>query len=566
MAMRLQIPSNASVEFFSLRTTPHEYRPVAQRSGPESNTDHYLSHYPITPVESIAKLTRECSALRLRLATAERLERQSHHGSSSPASSSATLSAVTPPYKTTGLTVDHSAYTQHGYNPRHKTTSTVSYNTDAESVFTTRTRTSRTSYTPNQQRRPESRASTVRSSDTVRPSRPPRPPRPPRPEIRITPPEPIPEIPPKRRPARGENMKPAERCKQLEKTLKEVQELLRVRDREIEVLKKERDRLLTERESERNTEKEREAARERERSQERERERERAREREREKERERERQREREQEREREKERQRERERERERPKEQDRSFERERASVRRFDATQRPLSTVTDINMLDRNASTSPTMRRSKSQAPVNEPRHSVASLGPESEQLAQLRSLDVFLTKTDTWSGAQVIQAVVDLNAEITHFAASATESCVFERRTPAPVASPKGGRKGKGRRNRNSMAMDSGRSTPTKQGLSQELLDSVPWLGQAFARILGTRDHAQDPMLVQLALQASVAICCARSLSLFCVGFPSKLDGLLSRVFAHMQGSGTFPNQSISNPYSQLVIPTFLFNLFL
>ena len=198
--------------------------------------------------------------------------------------------------------------------------------------------------------------------------------------------------------------------------------------------------------------------------------------------------------------------------------------------------------------------MRRSKSQAPVHDHRHNIPSLGPESEQLAQLRSHDVFLTKTDTWSGAQVIQAVEDLNSEITHFADSAIESCVFERRTPsaqpptpaAPPVPPKGSRKGRGKRsNRNSLVLESGRSTPTKQGPSQELLNSVPWLGPAFALILGTRDHAQDPMLVQLALQASVAICCARSLSLFCVGFPSKLDGLLSRVFTHMQGAGAFPN---------------------
>ena len=95
-----------------------------------------------------------------------------------------------------------------------------------------------------------------------------------------------------------------------------------------------------------------------------------------------------------------------------------------------------------------------------------------------------------------------------------------------------------RGKNRRNRNS---GDGRATPTRQGPTQDMLDSVPWLGPAFARILAVRDHAQDPMLVQLALQASVATCCARSLSLFCVGFPSKLDGLLSRVFSHVQVAG-------------------------
>ncbi|KAH8099955.1 hypothetical protein BXZ70DRAFT_1000522 [Cristinia sonorae] len=273
-------------------------------------------------------------------------------------------------------------------------------------------------------------------------------------------------------------MKPAERCKQLEKTLREVQDLLRLRDREIEVLQKERDRILAERDQERNLERERES-REREREQEREKDRVREREREREKEKERERQ----------------------------------------------PSTTPTQENGV---------VRRSKSQAPFSKDTHSVHQtnvpiLTVESEQLAQLRSLDVFMTKTDGWSGAQVIQAVEDLNSEITHFAASATESCVFERR---------------GRKNRNS---GDGRATPTRQAPTQDMLDTVPWLGPAFAKILAMRDHAQDPMLVQLALQASLATCCARSLSLFCVGFPSKLDGLLSSVFGHMQSSEPQPTSS-------------------
>ncbi|PCH42424.1 hypothetical protein WOLCODRAFT_89827 [Wolfiporia cocos MD-104 SS10] len=149
---------------------------------------------------------------------------------------------------------------------------------------------------------------------------------------------------------------------------------------------------------------------------------------------------------------------------------------------------------------------------------RHSVRKadlshkLSLDAEQLAQIRSMDVFMTKTDGWSGAQVIQAVEDLNAEINQFAASVTESCVFARRMR-----PK---------------LEAG----DPSALQEE--ENAPWLGAGFARVLASRDHAQDPVLVQLALQASLAACCARSLSLFCVGFPSKLDTLLSRVFAHMQ----------------------------
>ncbi|KAI0367734.1 hypothetical protein BV20DRAFT_535124 [Pilatotrama ljubarskyi] len=141
---------------------------------------------------------------------------------------------------------------------------------------------------------------------------------------------------------------------------------------------------------------------------------------------------------------------------------------------------------------------------------------LGPsmtlEAEHYARARSMDVFLTKTDGWSGAQIIQAVDDLNAEINHFAAAATDSCSFAKRSKA----------------KSSLVMP------------PELENCTPWLGPALSRILALRDHTQDPILVQLALQASIATCCARSLSLFCVGFPSKLDALLSRILAHMQTS--------------------------
>ncbi|KAI0734110.1 hypothetical protein C8Q72DRAFT_873183 [Fomitopsis betulina] len=138
------------------------------------------------------------------------------------------------------------------------------------------------------------------------------------------------------------------------------------------------------------------------------------------------------------------------------------------------------------------------------------------DAEQIARTRSMDVFMTKTDNWSGAQVIQSVEDLNAEINHFAASATETCAFAKRTKTCSPPP---------------SSDTG-------PLQDE--ESASWLGAAFVQALSTRDHTQDPILVQLALQSSIAICCARSLSLFCVGFPSKLDALLSRVLTHMQDS--------------------------
>lgn len=301
-------------------------------------------------------------------------------------------------------------------------------------------------------------------------------------------------------------MKPAERCKQLEVNLRELQDMLQARDKEIAELRGQRDRLIAERRADRERERERERERDRERERERERDKEREREWEREKER------------------------ARERDKDWERELEKERAKRER-----------------DRDRSSS-SFRRSRSQAPSSIvssstvlPHYtpslvsSFSALSIDTETTAHARSLDVFLTKTDGWSGAQVIQAVEDLNAEITHFAASATETCVFNRRAAQPLSA----------RRRSRTERESGLIPAMSV---DEAVNTAPWLGAGLAKVLSTHDHASDPLLVQLALQASVATCCARSLSLFCVGFPSKLDTLLSRIYAQMQGAGKYRLSSL------------------
>lgn len=294
------------------------------------------------------------------------------------------------------------------------------------------------------------------------------------------------ESPPSRR------VKPAELCKQLERSLKEVQELLRAREREVDVLKQQRDRFLADREKEKERRMDAERAEvERVREVDATRKELEAVKRERDRlivERERDRQLEREREKERERQRQRERERQ-----------TRERTG----------------------------SIRRSRSQAPAS----IYSSMTAETETMAHARSLDVFLTKTDSWSGAQVIQAVEDLNTEITHFAASATESCIFLPRSAAVK-----------RRSR-------GQPPPGPQATMtlEEAMEIVPWLSPSLAQVLTTHEHSTDPLLVQLALQASIATCCARSLSLFCVGFPAKLDGLLGRVYGQLAVSEPQPTSS-------------------
>ena len=349
---------DSTVEFYTLRG------PLVPPSRPRPRLR--VDPAELSPVaDPIAKLTRECSALRLKLATAERRERNGYR--------TAPSSARTPPFSSTHL-------------PHSLASDGVLAHRDLSG--TTRTH------------------------------------------------------------LQGEVMKLAERHRALEKTLREMQDALRVKDREIEMLRAERDRLLAERDEARVK----------------------------------------------------------------SRSVSRERSQVGIADDC--GSSTVSGNgsgrNHRHRDRSRSRRMARRQEDLP---PLPLATPMSLDAEQFARLRSMDVFLTKTDSWSGAQIIQAVDDLNAEINQFAAAATESCSFAKRT----------------KSKDPLAL-----TPLQE-------NCTPWLGPAFSRILALRDHTQDPILVQLALQASIVTCCARSLSLFCVGFPSKLDALLSRILAHMQTTG-------------------------
>ncbi|KAH9945445.1 uncharacterized protein BXZ73DRAFT_38418 [Epithele typhae] len=348
--IRLQSRSDTTVEFYSLRD---DY--IANPTRPRIRIDPAELGPPADP---IVKLTRECSALRLKLATAERRGRNSASRQGLQPPAPPPPSARTPP----------------------STTSTLAHTLDTVLAQREAARTH----------------------------------------------------------VHAEMLKLAERYKALERTLRDMQDTLRMKDREIDALRAERDHLVAEREEARLK----------------------------------------------------------------SRSTSRDRSSY---------VTTTDDRDRHHRTRDRSRSKRRSRRSDDLP-PIPLVSSMTVEAEHFARARSMDVFLTKTDNWSGAQIIQAVDDLNAEINQFAAAVTDSCSFVRRSAgkAPLA------------------------------MSSEQENTTPWLGPAFSRILALRDHTQDPVLVQLALQASIVTCCARSLTLFCIGFPSKLDALLSRVLTHMQSS--------------------------
>lgn len=237
-----------------------------------------------------------------------------------------------------------------------------------------------------------------------------------------------------------------ERCKMLEKTLKETREMLRARDIELEKMRREREkeRLITER---------------------------------------------------------------------------------RRSDVGPPPHAYSPPKNLQSRHSSLD--MRRTNGY-PNGRSTPSDISLTESEEERARARSSEIYMTRTDSWSGAQVLQAIHDINSEILQFAASATELCTFDKD-----------------------------SRPSSSRSIQAMHETSSRLGPNLARILSNRDHSQDPILVQLALQGCVSMAIARALSSFCIGFPAKSDTVLSQVYSRMALAGMFTLLSLSRPVEILPV---------
>jgi len=137
--------------------------------------------------------------------------------------------------------------------------------------------------------------------------------------------------------------------------------------------------------------------------------------------------------------------------------------------------------------------------------------------DRTEEVTSLKSFLSKTDEWSGAQVLQALRDLNAEIVQLAASVAEEFAssLDRR------------------------MDFTRQS------DRELILSA--LGPVLTNLLATRDHTSDPTLVQFAIQAWEVVCIGKVLDGFCFGLPSEVDQALSKIFDHMHHTEPQPTTS-------------------
>lgn len=139
------------------------------------------------------------------------------------------------------------------------------------------------------------------------------------------------------------------------------------------------------------------------------------------------------------------------------------------------------------------------------------------QDEYMAHIQSFDVFMTKTDSWSGAQVIQAVDDLNSEIHQFSEALTD--LHDK-------------------------LRSRRGVITPNALGQAKQNTTTRLGVHLMHLLSTGGDSDDSLtLIPLAIQASLCSIVDRTLAGFCIGFPAKYDALLNQLYLQICSSGKF-----------------------
>jgi hypothetical protein len=139
----------------------------------------------------------------------------------------------------------------------------------------------------------------------------------------------------------------------------------------------------------------------------------------------------------------------------------------------------------------------------------NSVRTLESSGEELKTLKS---FLTKTDDYSGQQIVQAVHDLNTEILQLAAAVSDEFPLTRRSP-------------------------GLWNESHCELVREAI------GDGMLALLRDGDHEDDPIIVQLAVQAWEIWCCRQVLDAFCAGIQPEVDRFLNDIFREMQSSGRY-----------------------
>jgi len=139
--------------------------------------------------------------------------------------------------------------------------------------------------------------------------------------------------------------------------------------------------------------------------------------------------------------------------------------------------------------------------------------------DRTSELNSLQAFLSKHDEWSGAQVVQAVNDLNGELARLASAVSEYFVVG----SDIDSDCSGNASVG-------------ANPPRlpnDGSNRETHDRLKEaLGSSFYNLIfACSNPPSDPSLpVPYAIQAWQVWCCSQILNGFCFGLPVKQKGCL------------------------------------
>lgn len=152
--------------------------------------------------------------------------------------------------------------------------------------------------------------------------------------------------------------------------------------------------------------------------------------------------------------------------------------------------------------------------------------------DRTSELNTLQTFLSKHDEWSGAQVVQAVEDLNGELARLASDVSECFVVG----SDIDSDCSGSANVGTK-------PSPRPLTDKSG--QEIHDRLKEaLGSTFYHLIFTYSELpfEATLLVQYAIQAWEVWCCSQILDGFCFGLPSEVERLLTDVWESMKREGT------------------------
>jgi hypothetical protein len=152
--------------------------------------------------------------------------------------------------------------------------------------------------------------------------------------------------------------------------------------------------------------------------------------------------------------------------------------------------------------------------------------------DRTSELNSLQAFLSKHDEWSGAQVVQAVEDLNGELARLASAVSEYFIVE----SDMDSECSGNAVVG--TKSAPRLPNSRSG---QETHDRLKDA---LGSHFYHLIFTcSDPPSDlSLLVQYAIQAWEVWCCSQILDGFCFGLPTEAEKLLTDVWESMKTEGT------------------------